>query len=231
MNGLRHGEGFIALHDPTAVLKITAEFGQMDQMLFKAAFENCTFAKDPIKFLPMLAASLANKPRFSGQTQFPEFSILAHTYAVGRYLNETGASELIELIGFLHDAGEAFFADIPSPFKLDIDEAREMAIVKAMPYPFLYEFMRSDSMYDAEDYAPVHKADYLSCVVEASRYGHQWAWPKQVMSNHQELGEPLKLMERFIDPAALMQKEALIEKWIHQVRCLLHLTNFDKELS
>lgn len=219
----KNGAGFIALYDITTVL----ELRRSPQGEFSASFRNCPFADHPIHFLEMIANPLSGKPRFSAQNKNHNFSVLHHSYAVGRFLNQTGAFEEHELLGFLHDAGEAFFVDVPSPFKMQIDEDRELAIIKAMPYPLLTQFM-NDKEHTFRD---VHLADYLSCVAEALLYGHDWAWPQEVYNNNPQLRGGINMMkELIVREVAILDKEAIIKRWLDETRCLLHLTHNDKVL-
>lgn len=220
----KNGAGFIALYDPTTVL----ELSRSPQGAFSASFHNCPFAKQPVRFLDMIANPLSGKPRFSAQNKNHNFSVLHHSYAVGRFLNQTNASEEHELLGFLHDAGEAFFVDVPSPFKMQVDEDRELAIIQAMPYPLLTQFMNDKE----HTYRDVHLADYLSCVAEALLYGHDWSWPQEVWNNNPHLRGGVNMMkEIIIREVAILDKEAIIKRWIDETRCLLHLTHQDKVLS
>ncbi|MDZ7688399.1 MAG: hypothetical protein U5J64_06705 [Halobacteriales archaeon] len=64
-----------------------------------------------------IAHGLAHNCRFAGQcNEF--YSVALHSMNVSRCLDEVeGAGAELQLYGLLHDASEAYLADIPGPFK------------------------------------------------------------------------------------------------------------------
>jgi hypothetical protein len=68
-----------------------------------------------------IAHGLAHNCRFAGQcNEF--YSVAVHSVNVSRCLAEVeGAGAELQLYGLLHDASEAYLADIPGPFKESFD--------------------------------------------------------------------------------------------------------------
>lgn len=62
-----------------------------------------------------VARGLSNKCRYAGQ--IPKFySVAEHSVAVSKWLELNGTTDVDVLLqGLIHDAGEAYFPDIPSP--------------------------------------------------------------------------------------------------------------------
>ncbi len=220
-------DGYIALKHPTAMLgmKSTPDGG------FVAKFYDYEHANDPVKFLNLLASTLSHKPRFAGQNRQPDFSVLTHQLFVGELLRRKGHSEEIQLLGYMHDVGEAFFVDVPTPFKLPADNARENAIVEAMPYPFLSKFLASKNKKH-----PVHVADWYSCIAEALEFGYDWAWPRQWMKDTSaEERHEVKSMQTMISTQDLGVEFLrdycyAADPWLTRVTALLEKLGYDKPI-
>jgi hypothetical protein len=63
-----------------------------------------------------IAHALALKCRFNGHCK-SFYSVAEHSVRVSRYLEQTGAPPKIALWGLMHDAGEAYLADLGGPIK------------------------------------------------------------------------------------------------------------------
>jgi hypothetical protein len=150
---------------------------------FEATFSGMKEAKDPIKLLPIIAKSLLRKCRFAGQLSdaSPQgWSVLHHSLACGEFASVQGRSEEDTLLLLMHDIGEAFYVDVPSPFKTRENTFVEAAIVRAMPYPWINGFIAgTHSGAPNTDFNYAHDVDVLSGVVEAKLFGNNWAWPKK----------------------------------------------------
>mgnify|MGYP001394812836 FL=1 len=81
--------------------------------------------------------------RFSGQT--PVFySVAAHSIEVSNWIERNGGTPLEALTGLLHDASEAYLADLPSPAKalcpdyMLLEKRLQKCIAQrySIPYPF-----------------------------------------------------------------------------------------------
>ncbi|TXH16844.1 MAG: phosphohydrolase [Hyphomicrobiaceae bacterium] len=73
----------------------------------------CPFAPDPTTIDPGdIAHALANKCRWNGHTS-RFYSVAQHSVLVARYT----VAPADRLWGLLHDAGEAYLPDVPSPIK------------------------------------------------------------------------------------------------------------------
>lgn len=66
--------------------------------------------------ISIIAHSLAQQCRFGGHC--PTFySVAQHSVYVSERVRDLGATTMAQMIGLLHDAGEAYISDIPLPFK------------------------------------------------------------------------------------------------------------------
>ncbi len=90
-----------------------------------------------------IAAGLSKMPRYSGQTPFA-YSVAQHSVHVSNIL----VYKEDKIAGLLHDASEAYIADIPSPIKALLPDYRAMenriqgAIFKALKIDINDEIMR-----------------------------------------------------------------------------------------
>lgn len=72
-----------------------------------------------------IAQGLSQLCRFSGQTSV-FYSVAQHCLHVSSILKRQGASIELQLAGLLHDASEAYMADVPRPVKIRLTNYREM---------------------------------------------------------------------------------------------------------
>ncbi len=63
-----------------------------------------------------IAHALSQQCRFSGHTRV-HYSVAEHSVRVSELLKSWGFSKQVQLWGLLHDASEAYLADIPAPLK------------------------------------------------------------------------------------------------------------------
>lgn len=68
----------------------------------------------------LLAVSLARTPRFGGHTRddLPAYNVAQHSVGVRILLRERGESDLVQMLGLIHDLSEAILVDIPKPLKM-----------------------------------------------------------------------------------------------------------------
>lgn len=71
---------------------------------------------DPRPHLADIAWSLAGQPRYLAHTR-RTYSVAEHSIRVAGYLERTYGDPLLVLAGLVHDAGEAYYGDVPSPVK------------------------------------------------------------------------------------------------------------------
>lgn len=160
---------FISLYHPTGELYLTTTY-ENGMFSYEAEFKGIDVETE---LIPLIAHSLTIKNRFCGQSRIP-FSVLRHSLYVGICLHTRSQGNPGKVFeGLMHDSGEAFFADVPAPFKNDEDRKREHAIVDAMPWDILH----SDSPADPD----IKHWDTIALVCESMRYGHpDWPWPSRL---------------------------------------------------
>lgn len=62
-----------------------------------------------------IAEHLSKIPRFAGACR-PNLSVAQHSVAVSALMERDGGGPIAGLVGLFHDAHEAYFGDIPTPF-------------------------------------------------------------------------------------------------------------------
>lgn len=72
-----------------------------------------------------IAHALSRKGRWNDHTKF-HYSVAAHSIQAGRRIENAGGGESLILAGLLHDASEAYFADVPTPIKRHMPAIQEM---------------------------------------------------------------------------------------------------------
>ena len=90
-----------------------------------------------------IATGLANLCRFAGQLPLI-YSVAAHSIEVSYWIENNGGTVKEALSGLLHDASEAYCADVPSPYKAKCKDYQRLetklqkAIAKrfGLEYPF-----------------------------------------------------------------------------------------------
>lgn len=117
-----------------------------------------------------IAIGLARHLRFAGQLPH-EYSVLCHSFTVFQLVDEQyGAYAL------LHDAGEAFIGDIPTPLKTEDIRAVELEIVESIS-----ESVGISWPWPEEAQRAVKDADLAALAAEAHALGHAQAekyWPR-----------------------------------------------------
>lgn len=205
---LNHKTGLLALKHGA---KPVAEFLYMKEV------------HDPVKFLKYIAKPLSRKCRFAGQLtdDAPEnWSVLHHSLVCGQFAFDTGRTAEEVLHCLMHDIGEAFYVDVPSPFKTPENEKIEAAIVRAMPYPWLCPFMEktSDGAVGV-DYNFIHATDKLCGIVEAKMYGNNWDWPKEAAKDYSR--KHISTMKAEIEIISGHTADYTVELWTSWVKLLL----------
>ena len=130
-----------------------------------------------------IAAGLAAKSRFAGQLRCRHYSVLHHTHLVGRCAEHLELPNDVVRQAYLHDVGEAFFVDIPTPIKTAHDKQREDAIVKAISNLLSYDIEEK-----CDDLAVI---DTVAALVEASVLGFpsEWTWVQKELMELDYLGK------------------------------------------
>lgn len=88
-----------------------------------------------------IANGLIKLCRFSGQC-YSFYSVAQHSLHVSALIRDDGGSPVEQLAGLLHDASEAYIADLPSPAKLECPDYLELetnmmkAICERFSLPF-----------------------------------------------------------------------------------------------
>jgi hypothetical protein len=125
-----------------------------------------------------IARGLSKMPRFSGQTD-RLYSVAQHCVLVSKLVPEEFA-----LAGLLHDAAEAFMADIPSPLKrmlpgyIELEQRAEADMCKrfGMKFPFHPSIKEADiRVFLAE------RRDMQPCVTEVCYEGYE-AYPNKIIA-------------------------------------------------
>lgn len=115
-----------------------------------------------------IAHALANQCRFNGQcTHF--YSVAQHSLHVSKILETRTASKKFGLIGLLHDASEAYLADIPNPIKvsglfdeyLNIEERIQSKIYAKFGIPALLSAHESELLREADIMALATERKFL----------------------------------------------------------------------
>lgn len=75
-----------------------------------------------------IAYSLSHTNRWGGHC-YPALSVAQHSVMVADALLRTGAPQMIQLQGLMHDAAEAYLGDIPTPIKALLPEYMAMELL------------------------------------------------------------------------------------------------------
>jgi hypothetical protein len=75
-----------------------------------------------------IAHALSNQCRFAGHVdQF--YSVAQHSFLVSKMLQFKGYDDMIQMVGLMHDATEAYLVDMPSPVKEQVSGYKEAEAV------------------------------------------------------------------------------------------------------
>lgn len=119
-----------------------------------------------------IAEGLTKICRFSGQLPSKTFySVAAHSLAVSDWIERNGGTPLEALTGLLHDASEAYLADLPSPVKRlckdyqKIENKFQKVISKKfnIPYPYPEIVHRADKAVLQPEQLAQKSSSYYSC--------------------------------------------------------------------
>jgi len=174
-------------------------------------FEFDGLSEDPEdELIDIIANGLSITNRFGGQSREP-FSVLYHSLCVGTSLQEVGESIEIVFKGLMHDAPEAFMADIPRPFKTEQDRLREEALNRALPWTLLHQDLG----------IPVHNFDTIACAIEAQKYGApEWTWPLIYADNFLESDK--ETYKNILEFTSKLSVEEAKDIWKESVRHALN---------
>lgn len=107
-----------------------------------------------------IAHALSLIVRFTGHVRFP-YSVASHCQLVSRILEDAGHDKMTVYAGLLHDAAEAYVADVPSPLKKML---RDYTGIEAGVAEAVYEAAGLDYM--AVDWDAVKWADLVALFIE-----------------------------------------------------------------
>jgi hypothetical protein len=111
-----------------------------------------------------IAHSLSLLNRFCGHTKFP-YSVAQHSIECSYVVPEKYALEAL-----LHDASEAYMADLPRPVKYSIPEYQNLEA------DLLYEIAKKFNIIDTYRSPEVKDADYRMLVTEARQLCNGPSW-------------------------------------------------------
>jgi len=199
---------YIALYHPTGKLwmsqDLDRETGEVEYFFEFTGLDD--YQKD---IIDITAHSLAITNRFGGQSALA-YSVLRHSFYVGKCLELAGYNSEIVFGGLMHDMSEAYFADVPRPFKTDEDRKREAAIMKATPWKCLYGDLCHEGV--------VKQWDTIALIVEAERYGHpQWTWTDTYRQSGKFASVDLDLYGSTMQLYENFNAEEIKEHWIGMV--------------
>jgi len=118
-------------------------------------FEGWTF--EDIRFAD-IAHSLSNICRYGGHcARF--YSVAEHSIYVQQLLAERGASLAVQMGGLLHDAGETYVTDVPTPLE---DYAQGLKLLDRVLMRDIFE------KYGGEDAPLIHECDKIALASEAT---------------------------------------------------------------
>lgn len=120
----------------------------------------------------VVAHSLAMQCRFNGHTPW-FYSVAVHSVNVCRYLEMTGASTRVQLLGLIHDVGEAFVGDVTLPTQKLLG-SRWTAEFKEKEEGFYRAVLRSLKLPEPteQEAAEVHEADvYVGSIERVVFFG------------------------------------------------------------
>jgi hypothetical protein len=146
-----------------------------------------------------IAWHLSRLPRFCGATipSIP-YSVAQHSIQVMREFSVN--TPIMQMHGLLHDAGEAYIGDIPSPIKHIPSLREEIKKVESRLVDKIYEAL-TIPLPSKEDAEKVHEADLIQRAVEAYNFmysrGSEWDLPKVSFKKLQEFERPVSSIEAY----------------------------------
>ena len=199
------GANYIALFHPTGKLWMATDYdrdtGRCD---YHFEFTDLDDLESDIINISGHALSITN--RFGGQSAIG-YSVLRHSLYIGECLQGQGiVSSEIVFAGLMHDMSEAYFADVPRPFKTDGDRAREIGIMRATPWSCLHGDLPHEGL--------VKYWDNVALVIEAEKYGHpEWVWTKGYRQNMNLLEVDLQSYAQKMDEHEEHSESYILDCW------------------
>lgn len=123
-----------------------------------------------------IAHALARICRFNGHLRY-HYSVAEHSVNVAEELKLRGASKELRLFGLLHDASEAYIADIPKPLKdwmpeyLEIEKDLQRKIIEKVVFDVIGVYKLSK-----EEMNLLNHVDSLLAKYEAQEYMGKYSW-------------------------------------------------------
>jgi 5'-deoxynucleotidase YfbR-like HD superfamily hydrolase len=123
-----------------------------------------------------IAHALARICRFNGHLRY-HYSVAEHSVNVAEELKLRGASKELRLFGLLHDASEAYIADIPRPLKdwipeyLEIEKDLQRKIIEKVVFDVMGVYKLSK-----EEMNLLNHVDSLLAKYEAQEYMGKYSW-------------------------------------------------------
>jgi hypothetical protein len=134
-----------------------------------------------------IAVALSRKGRWNDHCKF-QYTVGAHSIQVAQRVQDAGGSEEEILGGLLHDAGEAYFADVPTPIKRHLADIAELEL--GIQGAIEQRFSLPDGILDCPI---VKQADRAALLFEAKTLLHR---VPEWVGDHPELDEALCRVER-----------------------------------
>jgi hypothetical protein len=158
-----------------------------------------------------IAHALALKCRFNGHCR-TFYSIAEHSVRVSRWLEQNGAPRTLALWGLMHDAGEAYLADLGGPIKRVFHVHHEGPDGKRIETfsdaeDRLLDVIAAALKFEPIDYAAVREADLRLLMTEARDVmgGQVVSW---------QVNEP-PLEETIIPVGWETAERMFLERWDH----------------
>lgn len=159
--------------------------------------------------IEIAARSLSMTNRFGGQTSMP-FSVLRHSLYIGLCLKYREWSNRIIFCGLMHDISEAFFTDVPKPFKIQDDTKRELAIFKCLPWVELHG--------DDPHSGAVKYWDNVALVMESEKYGYPtWELSRVVKAKYNLHDSDLQFYRNIMNLYSDSPDDVIQSQWIEMV--------------
>ena len=111
-----------------------------------------------------IASAISRQCRFTGHLlpHIDHYSVAEHSVLVSALLKDMGASPQLQFAGLMHDAAEAYLADIAAPFKRELGDyyTAEAKVEKRIHKKYGINLSKDDK-------ALLKKADWIALWIEA----------------------------------------------------------------
>lgn len=119
-----------------------------------------------------IAHSLSMQCRFNGHIR-NFYSVAEHSIKVSELLEDRGLDSLVQLYGLLHDASEAYIADLPKPFK---DMLSEYITVEHVLQKAIETKLIGPRSIESTERALIDVIDSDMCLHESKEFGGPLDW-------------------------------------------------------